>query len=170
MQLLRQSFSIRFLNAFWEDDYSSMTIRHRPTIQFYWVWLKKIKMQLQDVVTVWHLPFDTLQNWPNFRSILISMFRYNLFIWIPYRILNQIKTKIHTYLSIAFDLMNLFEFLCSLVHPVINVRNQLVGSPFEKDVTIECNVEASPKSINYWIKDVKDGKFVYCYFNNNSLG
>lgn len=50
----------------------------------------------------------------------------------------------------------LFSFI--LVHPVINVRNQLVGSPFEKDVTIECNVEASPKSINYWIKDVKDGK------------
>lgn len=48
---------------------------------------------------------------------------------------------------------------CFSVHPVINVRNQLVGSPFEKDVTIECNVEASPKSINYWIKDVKDGKF-----------
>lgn len=47
-----------------------------------------------------------------------------------------------------------------IVHPVINVRNQLVGSPFEKDVTIECNVEASPKSINYWIKDVKDGKFL----------
>lgn len=47
------------------------------------------------------------------------------------------------------------------VHPVINVRNQLVGSPFEKDVTIECNVEASPKSINYWIKDIKDGKFVH---------
>lgn len=47
------------------------------------------------------------------------------------------------------------------VHPVINVRNQLVGSPFDKDVTIECNVEASPKSINYWIKDVKDGK-CYC--------
>lgn len=41
---------------------------------------------------------------------------------------------------------------------MINVRNQLVGSPFEKDVTIECNVEASPKSINYWIKDVKDGE------------
>lgn len=50
----------------------------------------------------------------------------------------------------------------SIVHPVINVRNQLVGSPFEKDVTIECNVEASPKSINYWIKDVKDGKFLHC--------
>lgn len=52
-----------------------------------------------------------------------------------------------------------FFFAFPLVHPVINVRNQLVGSPFEKDVTIECNVEASPKSINYWIKDIKDGKF-----------
>ena len=46
---------------------------------------------------------------------------------------------------------------------MINVRNQLVGSPFEKDVTIECNVEASPKSINYWVKDVKDGKFADCF-------
>lgn len=39
------------------------------------------------------------------------------------------------------------------VHPVINVRNQLVGSPLGKDVTIECSVEASPKSINYWIRE-----------------
>lgn len=38
-----------------------------------------------------------------------------------------------------------------------------MGSPFEKDVTIECNVEASPKSINYWIKDVKDGKLPQAY-------
>lgn len=56
-----------------------------------------------------------------------------------------------------------FVLFHQIVHPVINVRNQLVGSPFEKDVTIECNVEASPKSINYWIKDVKDGKFVWIY-------
>lgn len=56
--------------------------------------------------------------------------------------------------------------LFSIVHPVINVRNQLVGSPFEKDVTIECNVEASPKSINYWIKDVKDGKFLHLFYWN----
>lgn len=41
---------------------------------------------------------------------------------------------------------------------MINVRNQLVGSPFDKDVEIECNVEASPRSINYWIKDIKDGE------------
>lgn len=53
----------------------------------------------------------------------------------------------------------MLNFIFHIVHPVINVRNQLVGSPFEKDVTIECNVEASPKSINYWIKDVKDGEY-----------
>ncbi|KAM8720421.1 hypothetical protein ACLKA7_006466 [Drosophila subpalustris] len=38
-------------------------------------------------------------------------------------------------------------------HPVIQVPNQLVGAPLGTDVTIECHVEASPKSINYWIKD-----------------
>lgn len=40
-----------------------------------------------------------------------------------------------------------------LVHPEIVVTNQLVGAPFGTDVTIECNVQASPKPINYWIKD-----------------
>lgn len=39
------------------------------------------------------------------------------------------------------------------VHPVIQVPNQLVGAPLGTDVTIECHVEASPKSINYWVKD-----------------
>uniref|UniRef100_A0A182RVN5 Ig-like domain-containing protein n=1 Tax=Anopheles funestus TaxID=62324 RepID=A0A182RVN5_ANOFN len=41
----------------------------------------------------------------------------------------------------------------SLIHPVIQVPNQLVGAPLGTDVTIECQIEASPKSINYWIKD-----------------
>lgn len=48
--------------------------------------------------------------------------------------------------------------LCSIlfhsaVHPVIQVPNQLVGAPLGTDVSIECLVEASPKSINYWVKD-----------------
>ncbi|XP_065081881.1 lachesin [Ochlerotatus camptorhynchus] len=38
-------------------------------------------------------------------------------------------------------------------HPVIQVPNQLVGAPLGTDVSIECLVEASPKSINYWVKD-----------------
>ncbi|KAG8333229.1 hypothetical protein J6590_005987 [Homalodisca vitripennis] len=38
-------------------------------------------------------------------------------------------------------------------HPVIQVPNQLVGAPTGTDVTLECYVEASPKSINYWVRD-----------------
>ncbi|XP_050666768.1 lachesin-like [Leptidea sinapis] len=38
-------------------------------------------------------------------------------------------------------------------HPVIQVPNQLVGAPLGTDVTLECYVEASPKSINYWVKE-----------------
>ncbi|XP_075215406.1 lachesin-like [Lycorma delicatula] len=41
-------------------------------------------------------------------------------------------------------------------HPVIQVPNQLVGAPTGTDVTLECYVEASPKSINYWIRDSGD--------------
>lgn len=41
---------------------------------------------------------------------------------------------------------------CS-VHPVIQVPNQLVGAPLGTDVVLECHVEASPKSINYWVRD-----------------
>ncbi|XP_045478860.1 lachesin-like isoform X2 [Harmonia axyridis] len=38
-------------------------------------------------------------------------------------------------------------------HPVIHVPNQLVGSPIGTDVSLECHIEAFPKSINYWIRD-----------------
>lgn len=38
-------------------------------------------------------------------------------------------------------------------HPVIQVPNQLVGAPLNTDVTLECYIESSPKSINYWVKD-----------------
>ncbi|XP_063548659.1 lachesin-like [Cydia strobilella] len=38
-------------------------------------------------------------------------------------------------------------------HPVIQVPNQLVGAPLGTDVSLECYVESSPKSINYWVRD-----------------
>ncbi|XP_060830052.1 lachesin-like [Bombus pascuorum] len=37
--------------------------------------------------------------------------------------------------------------------PEMHVPNQLVGAPLATDVVLECFVEASPKSINYWIKN-----------------
>lgn len=36
------------------------------------------------------------------------------------------------------------------VSPMIWVPNQLVGAPSGTDVTIDCQTEAHPKSINYW--------------------
>lgn len=44
------------------------------------------------------------------------------------------------------------------VHPLIQVPNQLVGAPLGTDVTIICNVEASPKAINYWQRE--NGKII----------
>lgn len=68
-----------------------------------------------------------------------------------------------------------FFFALFAVHPLIQVRsmsfiesvfvsinllfcppqvpNQLVGAPLLTDVTIICNVEASPKAINYWQRE-----------------
>ncbi|KAL7640180.1 UNVERIFIED_CONTAM: hypothetical protein RMT77_009594 [Armadillidium vulgare] len=37
-------------------------------------------------------------------------------------------------------------------HPLVRIPNQLVGAPVGTNVTLECEVEASPKSINYWTK------------------
>ncbi|XP_018913118.2 lachesin isoform X1 [Bemisia tabaci] len=37
--------------------------------------------------------------------------------------------------------------------PVIKVPNQLLGAPLNTDVTLECNVEAFPNTVNYWVRD-----------------
>uniref|UniRef100_T1ICA6 Ig-like domain-containing protein n=1 Tax=Rhodnius prolixus TaxID=13249 RepID=T1ICA6_RHOPR len=39
------------------------------------------------------------------------------------------------------------------VSPMIWIPNQLVGAPIGTDVTIECNTEAYPKAISYWVYD-----------------
>lgn len=49
---------------------------------------------------------------------------------------------------------HIFQFRFT-VSPVIHVPNQLVGAPLGTDVVLECFVEASPMSINYWVKDPK---------------
>lgn len=45
----------------------------------------------------------------------------------------------------------------TVVHPLVQVPNQLVGAPVLTDVTLICNVEASPKAINYWQRE--NGKY-----------
>ncbi|XP_012219319.1 lachesin-like [Linepithema humile] len=44
--------------------------------------------------------------------------------------------------------------------PMIHVPNQLVGAPLGTDVDLECFVEASPMSINYWVKDPKGAMII----------
>lgn len=44
------------------------------------------------------------------------------------------------------------------VHPLVQVPNQLVGAPQKTDITLQCYVEASPKSINYWTRE--SGKYI----------
>lgn len=63
--------------------------------------------------------------------------------------------------EILYDYKSYLGF-CFTVSPVIHVPNQLVGAPLSTDVVLECFVEASPKSINYWVKD--NGKIL---FSNN---
>lgn len=40
-----------------------------------------------------------------------------------------------------------------VVAPVINIPNQLVGTPLNTEVQIECHVEAFPNAIHYWIRN-----------------
>lgn len=37
--------------------------------------------------------------------------------------------------------------------PSLRVPNQLVGAPVNTDVTLDCHVEASPRSVNYWTRE-----------------
>lgn len=39
------------------------------------------------------------------------------------------------------------------VPPMVWIQNQLVGSSFGQRITLECQSEAYPKSINYWMKN-----------------
>ncbi|XP_060537401.1 lachesin isoform X2 [Cylas formicarius] len=57
-------------------------------------------------------------------------------------------------------------------HPLIQVPNQLVGAPVNTDVSLQCHVEASPKAINYWIREsgemiISNGKYFMTEINNS---
>nr|CAD7256173.1 unnamed protein product [Timema shepardi] len=41
-----------------------------------------------------------------------------------------------------------------MVHPLIKVSNQLVAAPVGSDVLIQCYVEASPRAMNSWYRDM----------------
>lgn len=46
------------------------------------------------------------------------------------------------------------------------IQNQLVGAAIDQEITLECQSEAFPKSINYWMKNdsiITPGEFVLKY-------
>ena len=49
----------------------------------------------------------------------------------------------------VYELIN--TFFLFIVSPMIWVPNQLVGAPAGTNVTIDCNTEAYPRAISYWI-------------------
>ncbi|XP_026821901.1 LOW QUALITY PROTEIN: lachesin-like [Rhopalosiphum maidis] len=53
-------------------------------------------------------------------------------------------------------------------HPVISSPSQLVGAPKGTEVKLECNVEAFPKSINYWVRESGDMVITSDKYQTNS--
>lgn len=45
------------------------------------------------------------------------------------------------------------NFRIFTVPPMIWIQNQLVGAAIGQSITLECQSEAFPKSINYWMKN-----------------
>lgn len=52
--------------------------------------------------------------------------------------------------------LSIFHSKCifiSAVPPMVWIQNQLVGSAIGQRIVLECQSEAFPKSINYWMKN-----------------
>lgn len=73
----------------------------------------------------------------------------------------QVKSWCNFFLLLAtiFQTRLLMTFITSVCISIyilsqpMKVPNQLVGAPLSTDVTLICNVEASPKAINYWQRE-----------------
>lgn len=66
---------------------------------------------------------------------------------------------IYAYLNVRVLTYSRHWILFVTVHPVISSPSQLVGAPKGTEVTLECNVEAFPKSINYWVRESGKSRF-----------
>jgi len=63
---------------------------------------------------------------------------------------------VHAACALALSLLRLTP-LSSAVAPVVKAPNQLLGAPLGTDVQLECYVEAFPNTINYWVKNQREG-------------
>lgn len=93
------------------------------------------------------------QTFKAFSSTHIQIFR-NIIIITFWRLLTASQRPKSDNRERERDKKHLYLILSIVsVHPLIQVPNMLVGAPLGVDITIVCNVEASPKAINYWQRE-----------------
>ncbi|XP_015126699.1 lachesin [Diachasma alloeum] len=87
-----------------------------------------------------------------------------------------IRQEMGTYLCIASNGVppTISKRYSVQVHfePMIKVTNQLVGAPVNRNVTLQCSVEASPRAMNTWFRDkgeklLPSGKYTMTEFQHN---
>lgn len=82
-------------------------------------------------------------------------------IWHTKVLMSQLFSSQHVKFFSIFQLIHFWYF--SPVPPMVWIQNQLVGSAIGQTISLECQSEAYPKSINYWMKNetiITLGKFV----------
>ncbi|CAA9993297.1 unnamed protein product [Nesidiocoris tenuis] len=52
-------------------------------------------------------------------------------------------------------------------HPSVKVPNDLFGAPVGTDVSMQCNVETSPKALNSWFKETAKRKSLSHYYHSS---
>lgn len=51
--------------------------------------------------------------------------------------------------------LHIFQFIFAIVAPSVRAPSQLLGAPLGSDVQLNCQVEASPAPVSYWLKGGK---------------
>lgn len=74
---------------------------------------------------------------------------------VPPTVSKRVMLIVHCKLApnIAIRLRNYNNYIYDAVPPMIWVQNQLVGAYEGQRITLECQSEAYPKSINYWTRE-----------------
>ena len=58
--------------------------------------------------------------------------------------------KLRNRLTVVYNEFKTYNIIIFLVHPLINVQHQIVSSRTGATIVLPCDVEASPRSVNYW--------------------
>lgn len=63
---------------------------------------------------------------------------------------NALRRKLETFFN--ENLTQPLDVILFSVQPTVKAPSQLLGAPLGSDVQLECQVEASPSPVSYWLK------------------